>query len=281
MQTELTQRQYDEVIAPHYDDDPQSVIGDSLDRAISQLIQHFGRETVKRLNVFDIGVGTGVFLSEFRRATEFDLRPYGIDLSEKMIDLALDKIPDLMAEIGTAERMEDYFASESFDLISTHFVTGFVPLKVLAPKIHERLLPGGIWSFVGGTKSGFSELQRKANSRLIRWVFGGRRLQVDELVCNPADLGEVETTLEQHGFKICQSELFTPELYFGDFDDFLDFAYWGGWLTPFVESLGLHQCRPLVRALLNRLAFPARDHHNIAIVVAQKVGSPKHGGNPK
>jgi SAM-dependent methyltransferase len=272
MHTELTQRQYDEVIAPHYDDDPQSVIGDSLDRAVSQLIQHFGGQSVKQLSVFDIGVGTGMFLAEFRRSTEFDIRPFGIDLSEKMIDIALDKVPDLMAEVGTAERMEDYFSGESFDLISTHFVTGFVPLQALAPKIRERLQPDGIWSIVGGTKAGFSASQRKANSKLIRWLFGGRRLQVDDLVCNPADLHEVETTLRQHGFKICQSEVFTPQLYFADFDEFLDFAYWGGWLTPFVESMGLHKCRPLVRALLNRLVFPMKDHHNIAIVVAQKIG---------
>ena len=37
MNADTIQRQYDEVIAPHYDQDPQLVIGASLDSAAGQL----------------------------------------------------------------------------------------------------------------------------------------------------------------------------------------------------------------------------------------------------
>ena len=40
MQTAAIQRQYDEIIASHYDFDPQSVIGDALDRAVAHVEQH-------------------------------------------------------------------------------------------------------------------------------------------------------------------------------------------------------------------------------------------------
>ena len=39
MQIELIQRHYDEVIAPHYDLDPQSVLRDSIARALEQIVQ--------------------------------------------------------------------------------------------------------------------------------------------------------------------------------------------------------------------------------------------------
>jgi hypothetical protein len=39
MQTDTIQRQYDEVIAQHYDLDPQNVTGDSLDKLSSNYNQ--------------------------------------------------------------------------------------------------------------------------------------------------------------------------------------------------------------------------------------------------
>ena len=36
----------------------------------------------------------------------------------------------------------------------------------------------------------------------------------------------------------------------------MEFAYRGGWLTPLIESLGLHKAGVVKRWLLNRLVFP-------------------------
>ena len=51
MNTQLIQRQYDEVIARHYDLDPQSVLGSSLNQAASQLCKQDllgGEEPLRR-----------------------------------------------------------------------------------------------------------------------------------------------------------------------------------------------------------------------------------------
>jgi SAM-dependent methyltransferase len=272
MQTAVIQRQYDEVIASHYDQDPKSVIGDSLDRALAQLRkQHFLGAGAAPLRVLDLGVGTGRFLQKLRAHAGRPVQPFGLDLSNKMIDIARARIPDLAAVVENAAGFDGQFPDEAFDLIATHFITGFVPMAVLAPKIRDRLAVGGYWSFIGGTRAGFPELQRRANSRALNWLFGGKPLPVDNLVCNPADGAEVLRTLEANGFAIRQAESFTPELQFADLDRFLEFAYWGGWLTPFVEELGLHRAPPLVRVLLNLFVFPVRDHHAIEIVLAQKT----------
>jgi SAM-dependent methyltransferase len=273
MKTDTIQRQYDEVIAPHYDLDPQSVIGTSLNRAAEQIRK---RVLVARgatpLSVFDVGVGTGTFLAKLRALGYAQIQPYGLDLSQKMIDKAREKITDLLAEVDDAANLDAHFSDQSFDLISTHYITGFVPMSVLAPKIWSRLEVGGYWSLVGGTKAGFPNLQAKANGKLIRWLFGGRTISVDEMAFNPAGREEVVQTLECNGFAVREAETFEPPLQFRNMDQFMDFAYRGGWLTPFIETLGVQKAGLTTRLLLDRFFFPIEDHHSIEIVLAQKVG---------
>ena len=80
--------------------------------------------------------------------------------------------------------------------------------------------------------------------------------------------------LEQNGFSVRECETFRPCVRFKDFNAFLEFAYYGGWLTPFIEDLGLHKAKPLVRAMLNWFTFPTSDNHSIVIALAQKKSAP-------
>lgn len=273
MQANVIQRQYDEVIAPRYDFDPQSVIGDSLERAIEQIQrQKRAPSDDEPMTVLDLGVGTGRFLEKLRSRSLRPIQPYGLDISQKMIEVARRRIPDLVPAVDNAANLDDHFPSLSFDLICTHFITGFVPLGVLAPKVWGKLEGGGIWSFVGGTKAGFPDLQKKAATLpLKKWLFGGSPLNVDDRVCNPADQNEVVRTLEENGFTVCECETFCPNLHFNNFKDFMEFAYYGGWLTPFLEALGLHKANWTIRTLLNTFLFPMKDHHKIVLALAQKT----------
>jgi SAM-dependent methyltransferase len=282
--TAVIQRQYDEVIAEHYDLDPQAVTANSLSKAVAQLLdEQILAPHATPLKVFDLGMGTGRFIHELRENGDRPILPFGLDLSSKMVALAQARIADLTAVVDDAANVEIHFPHESFDLIATHFITGFVPLSVLAPKIWERLAPGGFWSFIGGTKAGFPELQRHADSKMLRWLLGGTRLDVEELVHNPAAGEEVVRTLELNNFALRSHECFRPQVRFDNFGEFLEFAYWGGWLTPFVERLGLQNANAFVRVLLNTFVFPVEDHHSIEIVLAQKpmetpdAHSPHHG----
>src|SRR5262249_49656901 len=91
------QRQYDEVVAPHYDLDPQEVIGRSLDFAVAQVREHILANQSARLKVLDMGVGTGRFFSKLQAFSR--IQPYGLDLSEKMIHAAQERIPDMVAAV--------------------------------------------------------------------------------------------------------------------------------------------------------------------------------------
>jgi ubiquinone/menaquinone biosynthesis C-methylase UbiE len=267
MQAEVIQRQYDEIIASHYDFDPQSVLGASLDRAMAQIKHQAGKEIER---VLDLGMGTGRFLEKLRAEVNPRLRPYGLDLSQKMTDIACARIPDLQSAVDDAANLDAHFPGVAFDMVCTHFITGFVPAAVLAPKIAARLRPGGLWSLVGGTKAGFPVLQKKINSKFLKWIFKIKTFDVGEFVCNPADEAEVVDTLQGNGFTVRACETFRPSLHFKDLGEFVDFGYYGGWLTPFLEDLGLHRAKPWLKKLLNTVVFPVRDHHEIVIALAQK-----------
>ena len=171
MSTQTIHRAYNDVVASHYDLDPQGVIGRSLDYAVQQL-QKEGLlgATRESLHVLDIGMGTGLFLGKLKELAGDQIVPFGIDLAENMVENARKRIPDLVAAVGDAAQLDAYFPGQQFDCICTHFITGYVPMRVLAPKIASRLKPGGYWSLVGGTKAAYPALQAKGDSRFLRWL---------------------------------------------------------------------------------------------------------------
>ena len=271
MQTDTIQRQYDEVIAQHYDLDPQNVTGDSLDKAVEQLQSTENlKQAESALRILDVGCGTGMFCERLRNEAGMSIDPYGLDLSQAMVDIAGERISDMKLAVDDAANLDDHFQDVSFNIICTHFMTGFVPIDVLAPKIHNKLDEGGYWSFVGGTMGGFPNLQKKADLKILKMIFGGKSIDTPSLVSNPQDEADVVQKLQSHGFEVCQSETFQPEVNFANFDEFMDFAYRGGWLTPFVEKLGLHKLNRTSQAILNKLAFPIKDHHSIVLALARK-----------
>jgi SAM-dependent methyltransferase len=270
MSTETVHRAYNDVVATHYDLDPQGVIGSSLDRGLRQIQEEGLLDAGKELHVLDVGMGTGLFLGKLRQRAGGRVVPFGIDLADNMLEVARRRLPDLNAVVGDASDLEAHFPGQQFDCICTHFVTGFVAMRRLAPQIARRLGPGGYWSLVGGTRAAYPALQAKGDSRLLRRLTGAGTRTMDDTVLNPADLQEVVDTMEAHGFDIRRSETYEPPLVFETFDAFMEFGYRGGWLTPLIESMGLHRAGPVRRWLLNRLAFPVSDTHNIVIALGRK-----------
>jgi len=270
MSTETIHRAYNDVVSPYYDLDPQGVIGRSLDCAVGHLQKeaHLGASQ-EPFRVLDIGMGTGLFLGKLRELAGNQIVPFGLDLAENMVENARRRIPDLAAIVGDAALVDTYFPGQQFDCICTHFITGYVSMRVLAPKIASRLKAGGFWSLVGGTKSAYPGMQAKGNSKLLRWLSGAGSRKVDETVLNPANLQEVDETMKAHGFEVCSGETLQPTLEFRDFDQFMEFAYRGGWLTPLIESLGLHRAGAMKRWLLDRLIFPVTDSHNIVVALGR------------
>jgi ubiquinone/menaquinone biosynthesis C-methylase UbiE len=270
MSTTTVRHAYNDVVATHYDLDPQGVIGRSLDRGLAQMREDGVLDSDSALHVLDVGMGTGLFLEKLKGLAGDRMVPFGIDLAENMLEVARRRLPGLNALAGDASNLDAHFHNRQFDCICTHFVTGFVGMRMLAPQIVRLLRPGGYWSLIGGTKAAYPALQAKGNSQLLRWLSGAGSRTMDDTVLNPADLREVAEIMDAHGFEVRRSETFEPALTFEGFDAFMEFGYRGGWLTPLIEGMGLHKAGPVKRWLLNRLAFPVKDSHNIVIALGRK-----------
>jgi len=270
MESAVIQRQYDNVIASQYDRDPQNTTGKSLERALNHLeTEGLFSEILPTMRVLDVGMGTGMFLEKLRNRCQRTIEPWGIDISQQMASIAQNKLPDLVCAIDDGANLDHHFCDQHFDLVATHFVTGFVPIEHIAPRIFAKLDAGGTWSFVGGTTAGYRELKRRAGHPLLKLLFGGGTPDLQSMIC-PNNEQEVVEVLQKNGFEILTSETFEPELRFPDFETFIEFGYHGGWLTPFIEEIGLHKAKRWQQAILNMLLFPVVDHHSIVLVVARR-----------
>ena len=270
MESAVIQRQYDDVIASQYDQDPQTTTSNSLERALDHLdAEGILSAILPAMRVLDVGMGTGMFLEKLRSRSQRVIEPWGIDISEKMASIAKTKLPDLVCAIDDGANLDHHFNDEKFDLVATHFVTGFVPIDHIAPRIFEKLEAGGVWSFVGGTTAGYGELQRRAGHPLLKLLFGHGAPDLQGMICPNSERDIIEV-LKKNGFEILMSETFEPELKFPDFASFIEYGYHGGWLTPFIEEIGLHKAKRWQQAILNRLVFPVVDHHSIVLAVARR-----------
>src|SRR4029077_20314368 len=94
-------------------------------------------------------------------------------------------MPELAGAVDTAAHLDPHFPEISFDLISTDFIAGFVPLHVLTPKGCRRLEDGGYWSYLRATKGAYPNLQAKANSKILRWLLRAPPFDINAAVPCP------------------------------------------------------------------------------------------------
>src|SRR5580700_3752044 len=102
MSTTTVYHAYNDVVATHYDLDPQGVIGRSLDRGIAQMKEEGLLDSDRELQVLDVGMGTGLFLGKLKAEAGDRLVPFGIDLAENMLEVARKRLPGLEAVAGDA-----------------------------------------------------------------------------------------------------------------------------------------------------------------------------------
>ena len=269
----IIQRQYDEIIAPNFDIDAKGIYASTYQKGIIQLQNTNLLQSKTPLQVLDIGIGTGSFLEQIALLREGEVSPFGMDISEKMLDIAKKKIPNLRTIVDDATNLEKHYANRSFDLICSHFVTGFVPMRELAPKVWNLLDEGAYWSLIGQTMASYPNLRKIEDSlvsKLIYWVSGNSKLDYD-VVSSPEGHSEVIEILEENDFEVCQIETFEPKIDFANLDDFLDFGYYNGWLTPFIEKLGIHKASKMLSLMINILLFPIHDNQSIEIALARKI----------
>jgi len=174
--------------------------------------------------VLDIGCGTGISTFELMKRTQGRGKFYGIDISQKMIDLARSKAAGLSYSNvefikGDAERLE--FPESSFDLVLSNQVFHFILNKQKAlDEIFRVLKPMGqvaLLFFGESTGRELEEIGKKIRSRHTEysWPEPQRLLS----------LKETQELLDRSGFK--KTKIFPTQ--------FTDYANLSGFV-PFVDA---------------------------------------------
>jgi len=122
-------------MASTYDD---HIGGKYLERFYRLLLSHVNIEPGS--TVLDVGCGTGTILR--RLADKSDIQGFGIDIEEKMIDIAKRKCPDMNIQISSCENTP--FHDQQFDAITACLAYHhFSDRKGFAKEAARILKPGG------------------------------------------------------------------------------------------------------------------------------------------
>ena len=241
---------YDE-IAHTYDLDPFGLIGETRGVAFEQI-----QAVVKDpKHVIDLGCGTGDGLCTLRELYS-SAELVGLDLSEKMLDVATEKV-DFLKIHDSVAHVDKHAESHSFDLVLAHYVMGYVSAEDLFPVFDRLLKRGGLCSVITTTFESFQTLYGFCDFLDLELA--------QKITQNPLHQAALLSAVSLHGFEVVQHTRFERELVFEGPEDILTFARDGGWLIQFVS-----QFQKEVNALLASGPFPVREAFSSEILLIQK-----------
>lgn len=225
---------YDERVADTYDEDSLGLLSGTRSLAINQILQ---ANPASHSAILDLGVGTGETLRAL--APSFaEARMIGIDLSERMIEIAQRKI-SFEAHVDDACNAGAHVAAGSIDLTLAHFLTSFVHRPTLFAAARQTLKTGGLFSVVSTPHAAFGKLRKLAGALL-----GDAAIDA----AAPAPTAEqLESEVAGAGFEILAFETFRKQLKFRTFDEAADWGIKSGFLAQSIEAVGLDRVRPLAR----------------------------------
>ncbi len=249
---------YDEEIAAGFDKNYFDLLGQSHTIALNQIAGTF---SLSRGNqILELAVATGEFLYKlktlFPEATFF-----GIDLSQRMLDLAQKKM-QFFSFCDDALNMGQHLPPESMDLISMHYLLGYIEPKKIFSESLRILKKGGYFSVITGTSQSFKKISTLGESFFSSGQF--RRLTYV-----PDSSEQLISFLEECDFKVEKIEPLQKTLRFSHFDEFYDFGMRTGWFAHFLSSLKMEDLQKI--KIFTKQFFPIEDQSDIWIVLAKKL----------
>lgn len=266
-------------IAHSYDEhaDAFNLLTSSRFSAKQQIESYFG-EARDDKSVLDIGVGSGIFLSELE-AEVFNVAHFvGLDISESMLKIARDNLPKLRTLCGTVDHIARDLQGEYYDLIVAHFVLAYVDLGQFLQKTSPCLKDDGVISVVTTTYESFPAFQDNIKYLVAQgsaWspLFKNLYQSAIKRTLTPLSYADIEKTAQAAGFTVMQHQHLETTIKFDTPKKLVDFAVKGGWL------LNAFDCRwmpvtfwyYLMRLLCKGyFRFPYEDQHVVEVVLLKK-----------
>jgi SAM-dependent methyltransferase len=248
---------YDDGIAKHYDGGAdRGLFAGSRGVASRQIEAHGAGARVERILDFALGTGESLvaIAGQFPRAAKL-----GIDLSEKMIEIARRKV-DVTAFRGDSRNAAAFVAPGSIDLGLMHFLLGYVEATEALAAAAACLRAGGLFSLVTSTFESFQKLHLVAQGFVSEeFIRSG--------IHTPEGSAHVRALVEAAGFDVLALDVDRRTLSFRDFDDLYEFGTRSGLFASSFAALTAEQIA-FMRAA--KEFFPFEDEYQATVVLARK-----------
>ncbi len=254
---------YDMQVADTYDEDSFGLLAGARAMSLTQ-IQETGLPD--NATVLDLGVGTGETLAALAAAFPRG-RKIGIDLSERMIEVAKRKV-EFEAYVDDAANVAAYVTTASVDLILMHFLTTFVNRPSVFRTAASRLRPGGMFSVVSTPSEAFPNIRT-----WVAALIGHAAVQAASPGPLTADV--LLDELREAGFVVEAFRRFRRRVTFQTFEQVIHWGKSSGFLTHAIEAVG-----PEVVTALSKVSgvFPLEDEYvGVAVLASIRKSSATSG----
>ena len=227
-------------------------------------------------NVLDLGVGNASFLAKLNKhLPQAELT--GIDISNKMLGLAEEKLPLKTIETSAAEASR-YLPPHSQDLIIAHFINAYIPIQTLFQEANLLSKATGYFSFVTTTYESFPVAQQYlaeliAQDTILGCIIGHYYKAMVKNTTVASNKEELLQAFPDHHFEIVAHERLHIPITLNTIDDLASFGIEGTW---FLNSVAIKMLPKSF--LINRMkrlfskvfTFPYEDTHVIDVILAKK-----------
>src|SRR3990167_113057 len=263
-------------IADHYDiADRFGSITQSHDAALRQIKQEqIGKRP--HYKVLDLGVGNAAFLAKLNE--HLPLADFtGIDISNKMLECAEEKLPLKTIEASAAEA-NHYLPPHHQDLVIAHFINAYIPIQTLFQEANLLTKANGYFSFVTTTYESFPLAQQYlaefiAQNTMLGCIIGHYYKAMVRNTTVASNKEELLQAFPAHQFEIVTHQRLEIPITLNTIDDLALFGIEGTW---FLNSVAIQMLPKSF--LINRMkrlfskifTFPYQDTHIIDVILAKK-----------
>ncbi len=190
--------------ADRYDKFYDTEYGKKVDQLEKQLVSRLLQGT-GRGKTLEIGCGTGHWTLFFK---ELGFKITGIDIAEKMLEIARQKLPDTECLVADATALP--FDNESFDNVFTITTFEFIEAQDKAFAQAFRVLKKGGYFLIGGLNLNSELGQNKANDETFRDAKFFTAEQLQEILSNFGKIVEIDGCVIIENGQIIDNEQILP-----------------------------------------------------------------------
>jgi ubiquinone/menaquinone biosynthesis C-methylase UbiE len=229
-----------DALAANYDKDPFNLFHLNHLLALEQIKSHVKKAT----HVTDLGIGTGLFAEKLYSLFPLFEQFYGIDLSDKMLEVAKTRLPFTWNPIAAdAKEAEQHVPAASQDLILCHFLYDYVSPHILLPLAFRLLKEGGYLSILTSTKEQFDEAFYQKISgikALPSYIKIREKIERSSIIASHQIHKQLAT---MSGFHVVADHASTHPIVLKKADELIHFTCESGWMAS-----GLKEYSPLQMA---------------------------------